>query len=271
MKFPSSARDRKGPPMKRGTIDHPKTAMLADSLAVELYAAVGLLECLFHFTAQYARRGDIGRYSDKIIAQRCFWNGEPEALVAALVKCRWIESHPEHRLIVHDWHAHADNTVRTALKRNAEVFWNGEQPRRAKDEDGCDGVETPLQHGRNGVEPFQAKPSQSPAQPFEYPLPHGERPAGVSPTLQDVQGHAVPIGLAPAEAENFWNYYETRGWRTSNGQPIRSWQAALCRWKVTAQERASIARTAGGGNRKPIQADYTNPNDALLGQGGPTP
>lgn len=254
--------------MKRGTLDHPKTAMLADSLGLELYAAVGLLECLFHFTAQYARRGDIGRYSDKIIAHRCFWNREPGTLVAALLKCRWLEEHPEHRLIVHDWHAHADNTVRTAMKRSAECFWNGEQPRRAKDEDGCTDVETVLQHGSNGVAPFQAKPCQSKAQPFEDPLPNGESPAGVTPTLQDVQGYAATIGVAPSEAENFRNYYEVRGWRTSNGQPIRSWQAALRRWKVTAQEGATGARTADGVNRKPMRADYNNPNDPLLGTGG---
>ena len=251
--------------MKRGTIDHPKTAMLADSLGLELFGAVGLLECLFHFTAQYARRGDIGRYPDKIIAQRCFWTHEPETLIAALVKCRWLDDHPEHRLIVHDWHAHADNTVRTALKRNKEVFWNGEPPRRMRDEDGGDEVETPLQHGCNSVAPFQAKPKPSPSKPFQYPLPSG----GVAPTMDEVQERAAAIGLAPAEVENFWNYYEARGWRTGSGQPVRSWQAALARWKITGQERAALAKTAPG--RKTITANYEDPTDPLTGQKGKTP
>lgn len=254
--------------MKRGTIDHPKTAMLADTLGLELFAAVGLLECLFHFTAQYARRGDIGRYPDKIIAQRCFWTTGPETLVSALVKCRWLDEHPEHRLTVHDWHAHADNTVRTALTRNGEVFWNGEPPRRAKEEDGG-AVESVLQHGHNGVEPFQAKPKPSRTNPYQYPPPHGEQSGGASPTIADVQARAAAIGLAPAEVENFWNYYEARGWRTGTGQPVRSWQAALARWKITGQERAAMGKTMPG--RKTITANYNDPTDPLTGQKGNTP
>lgn len=254
--------------MKRGTIDHPKTAMLADMLGLELFAAVGLLECLFHFTAQYARRGDIGRYSDKIIAQRCFWVKEPETLVSALVKCRWLDEHPEHRLTVHDWHTHADNTVRTALTRNGEVFWNGEPPRKTKDEDGG-AVGTVLQHDPNSVEPFQAKPKPSRTNPYQHPLPHGEPLGAVSPTMADVQARAAAIGLAPAEVENFWNYYEARGWRTGTGQPVRSWQAALARWKITGQERAALGKTMPG--RKTITANYDDPTDPLTGQKDKTP
>ena len=254
--------------MKRGTIDHPKTAMLADTLGLELFAAVGLLECLFHFTAQYARRGDIGRYPDNIIAQRCFWKREPETLVSALVKCRWLDEHPEHRLTVHDWQTHADNTVRTALTRNGETFWNGEPPRRAKDESGG-AVESVLQHGHNGVEPFQAKPKPSPSKPFQYSPPQDETTGGAFPTMADVQARAAAIGLAPAEAENFWNYYAARGWRTGTGQPVRSWQAALARWKITGQERAALRKTTPGG--KPITANYDDPTDPLTGQKGNAP
>lgn len=254
--------------MKRGTIDHPKTAMLADTLGLELFAAVGLLECLFHFTAQYARRGDIGRYPDNLIAQRCFWKREPETLVSALVKCRWLDEHPEHRLIVHDWHDHADNTVRMALTRRGEVFWNGEPPRRAKDEDG-NAVETVLQHGHNGVEPFQAKPKPSRSKPFQSPPPQDETTGGASPTMADVQARAAAIGLPPAEAENFWNYYAARGWRTGTGQPVRSWQAALARWKITGQERAALRKATPGG--KPITANYDDPTDPLTGKKGTAP
>lgn len=91
------------------------------------------------------------------------------------------------------------------------------------------------------------------------------------PSRQAVNGHAAVIGLHPDEAGKFFDYFEQRGWADRNGQPVRYWQAALRRWKVTAQERANIAWTAGGGNRNPIQADHTNLNDALLGQGCPTP
>ena len=55
--------------MKRGTPDHPKTLELADRLGLERWGAVGLLECLWHFAAHYAKRGDVGRFSDEAIAR----------------------------------------------------------------------------------------------------------------------------------------------------------------------------------------------------------
>ena len=87
--------------------------------------------------------------------------------------------------------------------------------------------------------------------------------------MDEVQARAAAIGLAPAEVENFWNYYEARGWRTGSGQPVRSWQAALARWKITGQERAALAKTAPG--KKTITANYNDPTDPLTGQKGKTP
>lgn len=249
--------------MKRGTPDHPKAAMLATTLDVPLYAALGLLECLFHLTAQYARRGDIGRYSNRIIADRCFWDGDPDTLIAALIECRWLDEHPEHRLVLHDWNVHADNTVRTALLRAKESFWNGAPPRKPRNDDSHDDDATVSQHRCDTVATFLAKPSQ--AKPSIHSPSYGEQSVEAVPTLKDVQAYAAPVGLTPAEAENFHSYYETRGWVTTSGQPIRSWQAALRRWKVTAQERASLGRSSGGRERHAIRPDYNDPADPLLG------
>ena len=52
--------------MKRGTIDHPKTLQLASVLKIRLLEAVGLLESLWHWTAKYSPRGNIGQYPDEI-------------------------------------------------------------------------------------------------------------------------------------------------------------------------------------------------------------
>ena len=48
--------------MKRGTPRHPKTMLLVAELQIPTYAAVGILESLWHWTAEYAKRGDVGRY-----------------------------------------------------------------------------------------------------------------------------------------------------------------------------------------------------------------
>lgn len=97
--------------MKRGTPDHPKTHDLAAALDLDRWGAVGLLECLFHFTAQYAKRGDIGRRSDAAIARGIGWGGKPEALVDAFVRAGWLDRCCCHRLRVHDWTDHCDQTV----------------------------------------------------------------------------------------------------------------------------------------------------------------
>lgn len=106
--------------MKRGTIEHPKTAALADSLGVELLTAVGLLEALWHFTAKYARLGDVGKFTDQAIADGVYWNGDADDLMRALVSCRFVDEDATHRLLIHDWADHADGlVVRKALKRAA--------------------------------------------------------------------------------------------------------------------------------------------------------
>ena len=97
--------------MKRGTPDHPKTRLLAAKLKLKRFQAVGVLESIWHFTAQYAKRGDIGKWSDEEIASAIEWDGDPSELIAALVAARLLDEDPTHRLLVHDWETHADQTV----------------------------------------------------------------------------------------------------------------------------------------------------------------
>jgi hypothetical protein len=97
--------------VKRGTPNHPKTRELAAALDLPQYAAVGILEALWHFAAVYARRGDVGRRSDAAIAAAIDWRGEPGILVDALVRSGWLDRCACHRLRIHDWPEHADRAV----------------------------------------------------------------------------------------------------------------------------------------------------------------
>ena len=108
--------------MKLGTIEHPTTAALARELGVTHLTAVGLLEALWHFTARYARRGDVGRFVNRDIAEGIRWPDDPDRMVAALVATRWLDLDSAHRLIVHDWHEHAEAWVQGALKRGGVDF-----------------------------------------------------------------------------------------------------------------------------------------------------
>ena len=103
--------------MKRGGIDHPKTHQLAEALGIRRVHAVGLLEMLFHFTAQYAPEGDIGRYADKRIAAALDWCGSVSKLIDSLVATRWVDRHPVARLVLHGWDRHADRATLQKLSR----------------------------------------------------------------------------------------------------------------------------------------------------------
>ena len=54
------------------------------------------------------------------------------------------------------------------------------------------------------------------------------------PTIEAVKLQAAKIGLADAEADKFFNYYESNGWRVGRN-PMKSWVHAMTNWKNNAQ------------------------------------
>lgn len=115
--------------MKRGTIEHPKMLLLEAALRISKIEAIGLMEALWHWTARYAPRGDIGKYTDEQIAEGVYWPRKDCArLMQALVEKGWIDRHDEFRLVVHGWSEHAEDMVRKYLKRSGQTFADGRPP-----------------------------------------------------------------------------------------------------------------------------------------------
>jgi len=114
--------------MKRGTIANKKTAFLADLLDVELLHAVGVLEALWHWTADQCPTGGLEGASDRVISTGVRWHGDASLLVNSLRKAGWLDAHDFHRYVVHDWTDHADGTVHNHLAREGRLFWNGRMP-----------------------------------------------------------------------------------------------------------------------------------------------
>ena len=88
--------------MLRQAHNSPKLKRLKRRLQIPQYAAVGLLESLWHMTSEPAPRADIGRWSNEDIAAQLEWDPKVHAdyLIEALVACGWLDEHPAQRLVV---------------------------------------------------------------------------------------------------------------------------------------------------------------------------
>lgn len=98
--------------MKRGTPDHVKFHDLCIRLGIRRYQAMGVLEGIWHLAATQAKRGDIGKWSNEKISAWLQWERNADDLVNALVDSGWLDRDDTHRLVVHDWADHCDQTVR---------------------------------------------------------------------------------------------------------------------------------------------------------------
>ncbi len=118
--------------MKPGTPRHPKTQALAEQLGEQLATAVGILEMLWHFTAEVTPAGDIGKYTPRHIARHIGWSGDPEELITALIDTRWLDPSETHGLIVHDWPIHCTDNVHSRLANARLTFADGTEPKLSK-------------------------------------------------------------------------------------------------------------------------------------------
>ena len=106
----------------RAVPDHPKFARLKRILGFGKGRCLGYLEGVWHFAGRFAPHGDIGKYADADIESWVEWEGESSVLINALIDAGWIDRCEQHRLVVHDWHQHADNATKLAVKRSKRDF-----------------------------------------------------------------------------------------------------------------------------------------------------
>lgn len=212
--------------MKRGTPDHPKTLWLKAGLKISKREAVGILEMLFHFVARCAPQGDIGKWTDRQIAEGVDWDGDPALLVAQLVDAGYLDADRKFRLLVHDWAEHADNSVKKYLKRQGLEFLaaSGRVQTKAGRVLNKDG------HGRPAVAvalPLPSppsKPTTDPPQTDAAPLP------SVETSTPGEHGPAESVALAKARvlAEPSWNREAAElWWHEYRGEPPKQFFGAL--------------------------------------------
>lgn len=117
--------------MKRGTRHHTKTNRLMRALRCNRAMATGILESLWHVTSAESPAGDIGKLSDEDIADAIDCGYGADQLIPALVSAGWLDADPVHRLIVHDWHDHADDATKKRVERGKQP-WASESVRQRR-------------------------------------------------------------------------------------------------------------------------------------------
>lgn len=115
--------------MKREALNHTKMKRLCRRLDVPLYQAVGILETLWNLTSRQAIQGDIGKLTNEDIALGIDYRGDENQLVECLVHSGWLDLNARHRLVIHDWAHHADDSVHMRLARARSFFWDGSRPK----------------------------------------------------------------------------------------------------------------------------------------------
>jgi uncharacterized protein YdaU (DUF1376 family) len=111
-----------------------------------------------------------------------------------------------------------------AGKKGAEATWNGKETAEPMANEGQGHVPSPS--------PVPV-PSQSPSPENTLARKHA---VFVKPSLEEIKLHASKVGLPEIEAEKFYNYYESNGWKVGRN-PMKSWQAAMVNWRTNWQER----------------------------------
>ncbi len=143
--------------MKAGTAEHIKFRKLQRRLGLKQYECVGVLESIWLFVARSHFRGDIGASENFYIADAIGWTGDEDELIDALIETGWIDLHPVHRLVVHDWNEHCPNYVKGNISRRGGIE---DAPRGSSSRE----VPKEIPKGQSledaPSKPSQAKPSQ---------------------------------------------------------------------------------------------------------------
>lgn len=114
--------------MKNDTPNHYKMDRLATILDIHHLLAVGIMERIWHWTADFAQQGNIGKATNAEIAAGIRWDMDPDALINGLVEAEWLDLSEPHRLLVHDWPQHCEKSVHYYLAYHRLTFADGTAP-----------------------------------------------------------------------------------------------------------------------------------------------
>lgn len=210
--------------MKLEALDHPKTLDLSARLNVSLPTTIGHLEIFWAFVAKKSPQGDIGKWPNGAISRACFWDGDPNVFVQALIEAGFVDTHTDHRLIVHDWKDHAPRWVMSKLSRaNLPIFDSSVKcSAECSNEKGteCSGHTVREGKGREGKSNTTCgEPSGSP--PFITLTANDGSEIPITDSQCEEWGTLFPAVDVPQELRNMraWLIANPRNRKTASGMP----------------------------------------------------
>lgn len=159
------------------------------------------LVCLFLFAGEQRWTGDLSGMTDEDIEEESDWNGDPGALVSALVKVKFIVGESLARQI-HQWQEHnpyaAAKTTRIEKGRAAATArWAKERGEAPSMESGAPSTDTDACSNDQACPVFPARtPEQCPPAPTPTPTPAPAPSHALTPPLQTVRARADALGFA---------------------------------------------------------------------------
>ncbi|HET7152817.1 MAG TPA: hypothetical protein VFJ29_03555 [Candidatus Kapabacteria bacterium] len=195
---------------------HPKVKHLARIMGWDVYKTIGSLHAFWYWCVDYAEDGDLTRYNDDVIGDCVGLTGkEAGKFVAALKQSCWVDSEPYFR--VHDWWDYIGKWLQSKYKRSpakwravCSRYVPGTQPE----------TEPTEQDTTNRDAAHRATPDSLDAVK-EYFALHGH-----------LDGDC--------EAEKFWNFYESKGWKVGRNA-MKDWHAAAAGWNARNKSGAFAA------------------------------
>lgn len=137
--------------MKHGTHRHWKVTRLMKALDVRRSTAVGMLQMLWEFVADFALEGDITHCQDEA-AVAADWDKDTAFFINALVECRLADRDETSQITIHDWLENCEELVVKRLER--KKLGSGRQRRTTADNGG---QQPPTQP--NPTQPIPSQPT----------------------------------------------------------------------------------------------------------------
>ena len=118
-----------------GLRDHRKVRKLARSLKIEQAHALGLVVNFWLFALNNWGKGYVEKEAEEI-AHACVWNGDPGALVSAMLEAGFIkeQSDASNYYVIHDWDNYGGKYIKQVERnRDRAAAWREEKKERKQE------------------------------------------------------------------------------------------------------------------------------------------